>query len=783
MKTNKLFVSFLTLILYLVNLPFVAGQRPQNQISRPTLPDLSLGRGNTGRGAVAADKLSPELRVLAAQFAVGRGGESENRYTFSPTQLLELFGVPPGVENPPIKVTVRLDNSQSKLTFNQNEFKIYFQEGGFVLGEAQARLLLNLAENPLVKSISATGFASFPPLPLPTTQPKFDILTNLAEPRGRGGATNNQTPEPNNISFNRFGLTGKGVIVGVVDSGIDWTHQDFIRPDGTSRILALWDMSDESFRDSGGKIGNQPEKLSGSNTPPPGTVYTNAQINAALQGQGAINSIDEIGHGTAVAGTAAGNGRATANNVPVGTYQGIAPEADLLIVKAGGCEGVTAPYLLGTFWISQLAKKLKRPVVINHSLGSHSTSHNGDSPEEQYLNYLLTNEKHGIIATAAAGNEGELTFHAVSRFGPRRDGQKDVEGQPIEVTISPKRSRTIDLQDTGAFREENLLRQYTFLNAFFRGDEDWGLALQGSGDFLTVGGKPMVVYIYKLSKELVLPNRTLKPGLYLQYDTAVGSAPDYYQSLTDFVISNYKPAETNESYDRLMIPLPPGSFYLWGFGPTANVKQGAARLYIQNEYSGSFTIGAVKERMVGTPGTALKMITVGAYNYRDQWANSEGKFTYYNLPLGDYSSYSSPGGRREEKSVSPTTAPTVVFKPDIVAPGSYTISSLSKFATEKDSCAGHSMGATAKQKGNITPDGFHLAWNGTSAATPFVTGVIALMLQKNPTLNSEQVKKILTATTTTDSFTGGVPNPQWGYGKINPEAALRRTPIARKTKQ
>ena len=81
----------------------------------------------------------------------------------------------------------------------------------------------------------------------------------------------------------------------------------------------------------------------------------------------------------------------------------------------------------------------------------------------------------------------------------------------------------------------------------------------------------------------------------------------------------------------------------------------------------------------------------------------------------------------------------------------------------------------------ITRDGIHLAWNGTSAATPYVAGVVASMQQKNPTLDAAQVKDILVKTAKGDNFTraaSGLPSLEWRYGKLDPAAALRATPPA-----
>ena len=115
-----------------------------------------------------------------------------------------------------------------------------------------------------------------------------------------------------------FGLTGSGVIVGIIDSGIDYTHPDFRNPDGTSRILFLWDQT---------AAGPPPQGFRN------GTEYTQARINEALLSPDPMTSVpftDTAGHGTAVAGIAAGNGASSS-----GTEKGVAPNAGLIVVKLG----------------------------------------------------------------------------------------------------------------------------------------------------------------------------------------------------------------------------------------------------------------------------------------------------------------------------------------------------------------------------------------------------------------------------------------------------------------
>ncbi len=92
-----------------------------------------------------------------------------------------------------------------------------------------------------------------------------------------------------------YGVTGKGTYFASIDSGIDFTHPDFINPDGTTRIAYLWDQTIE---------GTPPEGFS------QGAEFTAEDINMALQGQSVVSSVDVLGHGTALCGIAAGNGRA-----------------------------------------------------------------------------------------------------------------------------------------------------------------------------------------------------------------------------------------------------------------------------------------------------------------------------------------------------------------------------------------------------------------------------------------------------------------------------------------
>ena len=160
------------------------------------------------------------------------------------------------------------------------------------------------------------------------------------------------------------GLTGKGILVGVVDSGVDFFHPDFRNEDGSSRILRLWDQSIN---------GNPPEGYTR------GTEYTKEEIDEALvlgetEGRRLIPSRDVSGHGTAVLGIAAGNG-----TVSEGVNRGVAYESDLLVVKMGNAGENSFPrtteLMEGIDYLIRQAVRMGRPIAINISFGNNYGSH------------------------------------------------------------------------------------------------------------------------------------------------------------------------------------------------------------------------------------------------------------------------------------------------------------------------------------------------------------------------------------------------------------------------
>jgi subtilisin family serine protease len=203
----------------------------------------------------------------------------------------------------------------------------------------------------------------------------------------------------NPLQTSNYNLFGEGVLVAIIDSGIDYSHPDFRNEDGTTRIAALWDQTITGSPPVGYDIG---------------TLYTREQINEALaipmpERMEIVPSTDLSGHGTHVAGIAAGNGRASN-----GIYRGVASLSELVIVKLGSSVGESFPrtsqLMEGIDYVIKFAISIGRPVAINISFGNNYGSHTGRTLLESFINNIsLLGTSCIIIGT---GNEGASGNHA-----------------------------------------------------------------------------------------------------------------------------------------------------------------------------------------------------------------------------------------------------------------------------------------------------------------------------------------------------------------------------------
>lgn len=256
-------------------------------------------------------------------------------------------------------------------------------------------------------SVAREGYASIPHLYALLDEP--DLASSLEQSGIRQTAA-----QP------RLSNQGRGTLIGIVDTGIDYTLPLFRNADGRTRILGIWDQT---------IAGNGLEQVSPFDALHYGTVYSNAQLNAALQTDtpfSLVPSTDTNGHGTALAAIAAG------------TY-GAAPNAALAIVRLKPAKQYLRDFyllpenaiafqendiMLGIKYLLYLARIYQMPLTILLGLGTNSGSHDGTSPLALYLTELAANS--GEIILAAGGNETGFGHHYLGSI-PENEAYEDVE--------------------------------------------------------------------------------------------------------------------------------------------------------------------------------------------------------------------------------------------------------------------------------------------------------------------------------------------------------------------
>ena len=368
-----------------------------------------------------------------------------------------------------------------------------------------------------------------------------------------------QRDEPGNLQ-----LTGRGVLIGIVDSGVDYRHPAFLTADGKSRILRLWDQSIP---------GNPPEGYA------TGTEYTNEEINEALslsvqEGRRLVPSEDVSGHGTAVLGVAAGSdfSRGAVN-------RGVAYESDLLVVKMGIPRQDSFPrtteLMQGVDYLVRQAIRLGRSIAINLSFGNNYGSHKGDSLLETYIDMVSSIGRLAICT--GTGNNGNQPLH---EGGTLKQGQT----RQIELSVS-SREPTLNVQLWKSYEDEmSIYIENPSGNRIGPLDEKLGPQRYrlGNTDLLIYYGKPGP---YHLTQEIYID--------FLPGKTYVDSG-DW-----KIILSGKK--------------VRGGEYYLWL--PGGNTLNRGTGFYEPRAY-GTLTI----------PATAQRVIAVGAYDSLvDSYADFSGR--------------------------------------------------------------------------------------------------------------------------------------------------------------
>jgi len=497
-------------------------------------------------------------------------------------------------------------------------------------------------------------------------------------------------------------LTGRGVIVGVLDSGIDWRHPDFRKANGQTRIKFLLDLSEPGDTDGDGDLDG--------NGPFGGTLYTESQINQALNGNGTVTEVDKNGHGTHVAGTAAGNGLATGANIPPGTYAGMAPEADIIFVKGqrGDSGELLTDEIVNTLqFIDSMATVLGEPCVINFSFGGHQGAHDGTALHEEAIDDLVGSSRPGRVVVVAAGNEGTANIHLGGTMsGPAVPVEFEI---PAYTAISGTRNDYVSFEVWYSGSANLSFRLATPSGA------NYGPVRSGRTFFRDTADGFLLIDNASAGRD---ERNDDKRALIQVFDnsTNIPKAGDWTLTITG----------SSGHYD------------LW-LSPSSSSMR--ATLTTTGDFS----------KVVNVPGTARNAITVGAWISKKSWTDVDGNgLELLSLVVGAAGDFSSPGPTRDGR-----------LKPEITAPGQMIGSSLSF-----DAPAGGEFSIWPSTR-YVLQDNRHAIGSGTSFAAPVVAGGVALMLQKNPSADAIEIRNALIASATADNFTQTVPNNKWGYGKVD----------------
>lgn len=237
-------------------------------------------------------------------------------------------------------------------------------------------------------------------------------------------------------------LTGRGVLAGIIDSGIDYQSAEFMNDNGETRIQFLWD---QTLLPASVNAAQTPE--TGETLPPAaspegfqtGVEFTKSRIDEALKSrepQRIVPSIDSTGHGTAVAAIAAASG-----NLREGQYGGVAPESELIVVKLGVPARESFPrtteLMRALTYTVRKAVSLGKPIAINLSFGNTYGSHDGTSLVERFMDNIA--EIGRTVICVGSGNEGATGGHAAGRLSGTLQGQTALAEQQmtrIELNVA-----------------------------------------------------------------------------------------------------------------------------------------------------------------------------------------------------------------------------------------------------------------------------------------------------------------------------------------------------------
>ncbi len=584
--------------------------------------------------------------------------------------------------------------------------------GDVATAEVTPAQLRVLAAHPAVRSIEAARPLT---LNLNMSVPDTGITETGSSPfraRERDGWTDTS-------------YTGRGVLVGIIDTGVDLAHDDFLKPDGATRVLAVWDQSSS--------VGRPPRGFSY------GAECTAAQINARD-----CPEVDRDGHGTHVAGIAAGDGSGTGSNQPAYQYIGMAPEADLLVVKLRA--QTTTRVIDALDYLRRKAVDLGKPIAVNLSLGSTLGPHDGTTDLEQAINEFassgiaLTNPVRtlGAVVVVSAGNSGQ-----------------DRYGTPLHAA--------------GCFQVTTTCPS---------GIPDPGLGRQADISFVVPGNVSGQPDTLRVDLDLWYPGAAVLGVRVAQSTTGCSAGPVSLNGATFVSVTTscgtivISAADTQQNGDRrtsVVITHPtritPG---IWTLSISADATPDTTRFDVWSDSTpvdnrvGFSSLGN-RETTIENPASAAQAIAVVPYITKTSWVSLIQDCCGLSADLGALNELATYASRGPLRQCSTCAVPPQ--KPEFAAPGLAIMSSFSSRIPDNPDL-----------DGQIDPDRRHYILTGASMAAPHATGAAAILLQINPYLTASDIKAYFVAGAALPKLrlVPALPNTQWGSGRlaINTAVAL-----------
>ncbi|MEG2150878.1 MAG: S8 family serine peptidase [Bacteroidaceae bacterium] len=505
--------------------------------------------------------------------------------------------------------------------------------------------------------------------------------------------------------------TGKGVVYGTVDVGIDVNHIAFTDANGVSRVKRVYFPGDNT--------GTPPAGIGIDNAKFIGSEYTTPEQIAKLTTDTKTES-----HGTHTAGIGAGGYKGNG-------YYGMAPDADLVLCGTDNLSDVNI--LNGTAYAMNYATSIGEPAVVNLSLGGHTGAHDGTSNITVALDRIAGA---GKIIVISAGNEGSDNLHLNKTFSSTTDQLKsfiapfsDEKGANFEGYISTwgRTNAPINLQvviydkaKKTIVYQSKVIKQ-TSDRGYVISDADEKFAKYFRGYFKVWSGKET--------------DLNGKYNCYSEYGLTYNASSNFSNYSLGVIYTSDKDAQIDawiDDYDTY-----------FASSNQAGWSQGDANCSISDMATGDNTI------------------SVGAYSTRYNYTTINGDINSgYNKSILNKLAYFS--------SYGPDTRG--IMRPDIVGPGYFLVSSVNSF---DDSTVG--VGVRDDLAAEVTANKRKHQWgimSGTSMSSPAVAGIIALWLQADPTLDAAKIKEIFKKTAIKDNYvTGGDPR-KWGAGKIDALAGI-----------